>query len=46
MLHKYIIVQNFKEPMKATETVADIALKVSKNPHWNVCSEVLRKVVA
>ena len=26
MLHKYSIVQNFKEPMKATETAADIVL--------------------
>ena len=43
MLHKYSIVQNFKEPMKATETAVDI---VSKNSHGNVCSEVLCKVVA
>ena len=39
MLHKYIIVQNFKEPMKATETAV-------KNSHRNVCSKVLSKVVA
>ena len=43
MLHKYSIVQNFKEPMKATETAVDI---VSKNSHGNVCSEVLGKLVA
>ena len=46
MLHKYSIVQNFKEPMKATEAAVDIVLKVSKNSHGNVCSEVLGKVVA
>ena len=46
MLHKYSIVQNFKEPMKAIETAVHIVLKVSKNSHGNVCSEVLDKVVA
>ena len=46
MLHKYSIVQNFKEPMKATETVVDIVLQLSKNSHGNVCSEVLGKVAA
>ena len=46
MQHKYSIVQNFKEPMKATETAADIVLQVSKNSHGNVCREVLGKVVA
>ena len=30
MLHKYSIVQNFREPIKATETAVDI---VSKNSH-------------
>ena len=38
MLHKYSIVQNFKEPMKATETAVDIVLK---NSLGNVCSDVL-----
>ena len=46
MLHKYSAVQNFKEPMEATETAVDIVLQVSKNSHGNVCSEVLGKVVA
>ena len=46
MLHKYSIVQNFKEPVKATETAVDIILQVSKNSHGNVCSEVLGKVIA
>ena len=46
MLQKCRIVQNFKEPMKATETAVDTVLKVSKNSHGNVCSEVLGKVVA
>ena len=43
MLHKYSIVQNFKEPMKAIKTAVGI---VSKNPHGNVCCEVIGKVVA
>ena len=43
ILHKYSIVQNFKEPMKATKAAVDI---VSKNPPGNVCCEVLGKVVA
>ena len=43
MLHKYSLVQNFKEPMKATEAAVDI---VSKNSHGNVSSEVLGKVFA
>ena len=46
MLQKCRIVQNFKEPMKATETAVDTVLKVSKNSHGNVYSEVLGKVVA
>ena len=46
MLHKYSIVQNFKELMKATETAVDIVLHVSKNSHGNVCREVLGKVIA
>ena len=33
ILHKYSIVQNFKEPMKATKAAVDI---VSKNPPGNV----------
>ena len=45
MLHKCSIVQNFKEPMKATEAAVDIVY-VSKNSHGNVCSKVLGKVVA
>ena len=43
ILHKYSIVQNFKEPMKATKAAVDI---VSKNPPGNVCCEVLGKGVA
>ena len=35
-LHKYSIVQNFKEPMKATEIAVDIVLDVLKNSHRNV----------
>ena len=46
MLHKYSLVQNFKELMKATETAVDIVLHVSNNSHGNVCREVLGKVVA
>ena len=42
MLHKYSIVQNFKEPMKATEATVDIVLKFPQD----VCSEVFGKVVA
>ena len=38
MLHKYSIVQNFKELMKATAAAVDIVLHVSKNSHGNVCS--------
>ena len=45
-MHKYSIVQNFKEPMKAAETAVDIALSVSKISHGNVCCEILGKVVA
>ena len=30
MLHKYSIVQNFKEPMKATETDVGIVLKIPR----------------
>ena len=43
ILHKSSIVQHFKEPMKATKTAEDI---VSKNPHGNVCCEVIGKVLA
>ena len=43
ILHKYSAVQNYKEPMKATETAVDI---VSKNSHRNVRSKVLSKIVA
>ena len=39
ILHNYSIVQNFKEPMKATETAVDI---VSKNSHGNVCIDALK----
>ena len=45
ILHKYSKIQNFKEPMKATETAVDMVLDVSINSHGNVCSEVLGKVV-
>ena len=41
ILHKYGIVQNFKEPMKATKIAVDI---IWKNSHGNVCNGVLGKV--
>ena len=44
-MHKYSKIQNFKEPMKATETAVDMVLDVSKNSHGKVCSEVLGEVV-
>ena len=36
ILHKYSIVQNFKESMKATKTAMNIVLDVSKNSRGNV----------
>ena len=46
ILHKYSIVQNLQEPMKATEAVVSIVLDVSKYSHGIVCREFLANVVA
>ena len=46
ILHKYCIVQNLQELMKATEAVVSIVLDISKYSHGIVCSEVLGNVDA